>query len=356
MTTARAASNFKLTLIKHLILDDFQAVEIILSVVAAHKIPGEMLWLRLIGSPGTGKTEILSSLSGQDGYCSRIESLTPSSIRRGFKPGDKAQLPTMLERIKGKLVITKELAPLLTSNKELKVEVFGLLRSVHDGELVADYGSWEGHLVQQTHFDWILGSTRYVDRQAALEGLLGSRFIDLRWGSPIDRKKAIAKARSNDGKLPEIRQEIAGAMSKVIETADPDALDCSLLDDTFLTDIADFVSTYRTVVERDSRTKEVVEVPDPELGTRVGQAFSRIAKGLLMIGITEYKPHLQRLALDCILPLRASLIRGLMEGCDTEDTLADYMKVSQATAHYTKEDLRLLGFKRDQLSLMNGGD
>lgn len=338
---------------EHIVVDDWQSITLLLAAAAAHKIEGEMLWLRLIGAPGTGKTELLNSLGSVEGYCERIESLTPAAIRRGYVPDNKERLPTLLERINGKLVITKELAPLLTSARELKLEVFGLLRSVHDGELVADYGSRQGYITQKARFDWILGSTRYIDRQAALEAQLGSRFIDLRWGAPIDRRLAVTQAVNNDGGLPLIRQSLAEAMTLLIDSIKPQSLK-PVHFDSFLPDIANFVARYRTPVERDRQNKEyIVDMPDIELGTRVGQAFARIAKGLALIGITDYKPYLRRLALDCLPPLRAKYVKGLLAGRKTVRDLGDYMSISQVTAHYTKEDFKYLGFTLDQLDLVS---
>lgn len=349
----KQATDYVKLLKEHLIVDDEQAITLLLATAAAHKIEGEMLWLRLIGSPGTGKTELLSSLSSVEGYCERIESLTPASIRRGYIPDTKERLPTLLERINGKLVITKELAPLLTSCRELKVEVFGLLRSVHDGEIVADYGSRQGCIIQKTRFDWILGSTRYIDRQAALEAHLGSRFIDLRWGAPIDKRLAVTRAVDNDGGLPSIRQSLAEAIRLLLDSIKPKALKPIQFDD-FLPDLANFVAQYRTPVDRDRQNKEhIVDLPDIELGTRVGQAFARITKGLALIGIVDYKPYLRRLALDCLPPLRAKFVKGLLAGCKTEQELGNFMAVSQVTAHYAKDDLKYLGFTPDQLDLVS---
>ena len=197
---------FKSCLAQHFVIDDWQAVEIVLASTVAHKCGGEMLWLRIIGASGSGKTEILRSImSIPEGYIETLETLTPSAIRRGFQlvkkdkknPDEYKKVktePTLLERLDGKLVITKEFAPLLTRQHDAKLEIFDLLRSVHDGELDADYGSLQGHIKQKCWFDWILGATSYIDSQNQLEMQLGSRFTDIRWGSPISRTGAMAQA------------------------------------------------------------------------------------------------------------------------------------------------------------------
>ena len=121
------AEQFKTKLAERLIIDDWQAVDILLATVAAHKVKGNMLWLRVIGASGSGKTEVLRTLMANPVYCAKGESFTPAAIRRGYKPDDKKELPKMLERWNGKLVITKEFNTMLTKNRELKLEVLSLI-------------------------------------------------------------------------------------------------------------------------------------------------------------------------------------------------------------------------------------
>lgn len=339
-------NDYKGILCNHLEIDDWQAVEIILAVIAAHKYRGEMVWLRVIGAAGSGKTEILRSvaavreLKGFKDYVDTIESLTPASIRRGHKNENQP----LLARIDGKLVITKELAPLLTRDKESKLEIFGLLRSVKDGELDADYGSDEGHIRQKSHFDWILASTCYVDRQAQLDALLGPRFIDLRWGRPLDRLKAIGMAMEKVEGKPSIRKKLSEAIGRILDALpntinDPPVTEWELR-------LVDLVSNLRTPVQRDGRDKELVALPEPELGTRIGESFQRIKKGLVAIGVEDCTPYLIRLAWDSIPKMRADILREAMNGNKSEREIASSVGYSQPTIHYVHEDLKLLKFDR----------
>lgn len=342
MAELKSLRELKNRLDKHFIIDDWMAVNLIMATTASHKLAGEMLWVRVIGASGSGKTELLRSLAVQEDYCETMEALTPSSIRRGYNPQGKGTLPRLLDRIDGKLVITKELAPLLTKAKDEKVQVFGLLRSVHDGTLDADYGSEEGHIRQKTHFDWLLASTSYIDRQSQLEAQLGNRFIDIRWGSPIDRRAVVDKAMFNDPELPSIRAEIAESVSKVI--ADSDAgksKDIAGVDREHLIDLAVVVSRLRTPVLRDSRN-EVTDLPSPEVPTRLGQAFARLSKGLSMLGIPNNKAHLIRLAWDCTPPMRALVVGLLLKGKTTRSDIAKEVDFSEVTVGRIIEDLQLV--------------
>ncbi|MFC1981106.1 hypothetical protein ACFLVN_02550 [Chloroflexota bacterium] len=147
----------KATLRKHFEVKDWQGVDIILATAVAHFIPGEMLWLRFIGPSRSGRTELLRAIAEDHDDCAEMEVLTPAAFRGGFKKG-----PKVLDRINGKLVITKDIASILTSRKDMRTEIFGVLRGIKDGKLTADFGSDQGYLLQEARFDWILAATYYI--------------------------------------------------------------------------------------------------------------------------------------------------------------------------------------------------
>lgn len=333
----------------NLIIDDTEALEILIAVAVAHKIPianRNMLWLRLQGASGIGKTEILRSLIELDGYCAKGEYFTPAAFRRGYVPKDKAEKTPLLEQWNGKLVITKEFNAMLTSNSKDRLSVFGLLRSVHDGELVSDYNSDAGHIEQRSRFDWIAGVTSYADSEMQLEGQLGSRFITLRWGRPSDYRAMVRKAISNDEKLPEIRQANLDKMKAIIDNT-PDDNPNPEIDYDWLSDASNIVAIGRTYVKRDGFRHNVVSLPEVEAPTRVSQGFAHIIKGLHLIGIDNYKPYILRLMFDNISLLRAEYIKAVLDGGKSETEIASRLKVSQPTVSYTRQDLHLLGIKLD---------
>ena len=276
---------------------------------------------------------------------------TPAAIRRGysFKKGEIPSQP-LLERLNGALVVTKEFSVILTKDADTQKEIFGLLRGVHDGSLDSDYGSEQGHLHQESHFDWILGTTIYVERQRHLETLLGSRFIDLRWGRPIEYETAVVKAVSNDGGLSEIRQRLSQAMADIIiNTASYPKPSLP-----YLPEFADLAARLRTPVERNTRTNEIYEIPDIELGTRFGQSLMRIARGLLMIGVPvqELRPYLNRMVMDCMSKIRAGVVGCLLKDITKQEDIAHKTNLSRGYVARILEELRLLGVTSEKLKIL----
>lgn len=330
----------KSTLRAHFEIKDWQGLEIILATAIAHYIAGEMLWLRVVGASRSGKTELLRAISNHPD-CAKIGTITPAALRGGLKDA-----PKLLERINGKLVIDNDFAPLLTARKDTRIEIFGLLRPIKDGELISDFGSDEGHLPQKAKFDWILGTTPVFEQQRQLESLLGERFIDLRW-RPGAREEMAYRAGLNNPYLDTvIRPQVAADVCSLMGRAKESATNVSLSNEEIrlISTYADKAALLRTPVQRD-RYKNLVFYPEPEIGTDLTQGFCRIVQGLRLLGIENYQPHLDRLLADSMPSLRARVYEAVMGGMKDSMAIAYQTKLSKREVNYLLEDLAILGVK-----------
>lgn len=336
------------TLRQHFEIKDWQGVRIILGAAAAHYNQGQMLWMRIIGPSRSGRTELLRCIA-EHPDCEKAEAITPSALRGGFK---KKKEDRLLYRINNKLVVTKDLAALLTARKDMKTEVFGLLRPIKDGELVADYGSDEGHLKQYVYFDWLVATTQVFEQYRVMESLLGERFVDLRW-RPGDREEMAYRAGLNNPYLNStIRPKVIADVISLLNRAKIDARSVTLADNEIrdISKLADKAAVMRTPVVRDSRYN-VIRTPDPEIGTGLTQDFCRIVLGLKTLGISDYIPYLIRLVWDCMPSIRAGVLECLVNGVKKASEIAEKVRVSERTVEYVDEDLQLLGV--DHLFLQN---
>lgn len=334
----------KATLRQHFEIKDWQGVEIILATAAAHYIPGEMLWLRFIGPSRSGRTELLRAIAVHPD-CAEVEVLTPAAFRGGFKKG-----PKVLDRINGKLVITKDIAEILTARKDMRTEIFGVLRGIKDGKLTSDFGSDEGHLVQEARFDWILAATSSgIEQQRQLEGLLGQRFIDLRW-QPGNREVMAYRAACNNPYLSSIRDELVvdvlSLLYRAEEVVKSENYTLSEHELRWIAKVADTTAILRTPVQQD-RHGLILSLPEPEVGTELAQGFSRIASGLLCLGLEDWQPYIRRLAWDCIPSVRIKLLRSLENNPQTVDQLEQSTGIPQRTIYYHLEHLELLRVVKD---------
>lgn len=74
-------TDYKNSLGKYFPIKDWIAVDIVNAVVIAHYIPGESIWLRLLGPSRSGRTELLRPIVAYP-EAVEIEVLTPSAIKR----------------------------------------------------------------------------------------------------------------------------------------------------------------------------------------------------------------------------------------------------------------------------------
>jgi len=295
---------------KYFEIEDWTGFRVILGVAAAHYMPGEMLWVKVIGASGSGKTETLRAIL-RSPKVTTVESITPAAIRGGLPGGKK-----LLDRLDGKLVITKDMAAMTSARKDIRREVFGLLRNVTDGFFSADFGTRQGNIKQNARFDWILATTGIIDSERQIESLLGERFVDLRW-RPGNRLEMIYLAARNNPHLskvirPKLKDEVKALMIHAQKLAEIEHR-ISKEDSRFIAKLADTVSLCRTPVQIDSRTKNLIAMPTPEIGTRLAQSFSRIILGLRLIGIRKWQLYIERIAWDSLPSMRATILRQLKE-------------------------------------------
>lgn len=325
-------------------IKDWQGVRILLGVAAAHYLPGEPLWLRIIGASRSGRTELLRALL-EDEDSIEMESLTPASIRGGFKGGER-----LLDRIDGKRVITKDLAPLITARRETRLEIFGLLRSVKDGSISADFGTWEGHIYQEINFDWILAVTPVIESIRQIESLLGERYIDLHW-IPGNRKQMAYRAAINNPHLSEIRDQLSrnvcSLLAKAKKMAKKRTIELCKREKRVIAKYADVVALCRSPIQKDSRGN-ILATPKPEIGTSLAQDFSRTALGLRLIGINNWRPYIERLAWDCIPSVRAAILKTLQAKPRSVQDLHERTGIPTSTIYYYLKDLQILKVVEDE--------
>ena len=327
---------------------DTDALDAMLAAAAVERLDGDPLWLLIISGSGNAKTETVQALSGVNAtVVSTITSegalLTATSTRERTKSATGGLLREIGDR--GVLVI-KDVTSILSMNRDLRGQVLGAFREIHDGSWVRKVGTDGGQSLPWSGRIAVIGAvTTAWDQAHAVIASMGDRFVLVRVDSTNGRVAAGRKAIGNTGAEAQMRAELAGAVAGVI--AGMEATGITLTDDE--TDIvlaaADLVTLARTGVEYDYRGK-VIDAHAPEMPTRFAKELTQIIRGAVAIGMdTQRALRLAiRCARDSMPPLRLAIIDDLAAnpGSTTSDVRRRVNK-PWATVDRQLEALHMLG-------------
>lgn len=253
------------------------------AIVGTLKTEGRPLWVLFVGPPGSGKT--LPMLAAQYAPCTyACSAFRPTSLISGWglKGGEDMSL---LPRLDGRILMVKDMSSLLTQNKDLVLEVFGLLRDIYDGSCTKVFGTG----VERTYavrFGFLGAATPDIDASWALNQRLGERFLRYRVRASLE--EVYAKI---DHTLANVGNE--NQQDALIETATLGYLRYLLDTNTKLWPqmsnpkrigrLAQLGAILRTSVNRTQRNNQVAVLPEWEEATRYGKQLLKMALALAYV-------------------------------------------------------------------------
>lgn len=327
-----------------LILDQ-EALDIVLSVAVANFLPGDPVWLLLVGPPGGGKTELLNMFSASD-KAMPISKFTKRTLLTGDV--SVAQGHDLLFDMRDKLVIIKDLAPIMEMGKDDQREILSDLRDAYDGLVIKSWGTgrttrWEGK------FGLIAACTDAIDKNWKLFSELGERFlrVNLKTNSKAQTAFAMQQVGSEDMMRSNLRRIGKDFLDHYAEVANEGAPHAHADVISLIMELGVLVARLRSPVTRDG-SKNIVAPPKAEVGTRLSKQLLRLslANALLYESpeVTKYGEYriALRAALDCIPIRRVLVLSSLINGDFSVGQIAERTTLPRTTIQYELEDLRLL--------------
>ena len=270
-----------------LIIRDPYILKLLVATYIGNFIPKtNPYWLAVIASSGGGKSEILNPLAALDDWTHEIDNLTPRTLVSGVQ-GKRKQEYSLIKRLQqsGKRVLlSKDFTTLLGKNPKDLDEIFGQLRMIYDGKLVANYGNGVSVVADDLHFGYIVACTSYWYTQIGSYSAMGERFLVYEMIMPDQAKvfRLIANRGSTD-----YRDKLKGVYKEYIEQVVHEALDYSPpeFDIEFLDTIEPLIHLSRrakTAVQRNYRG-EVVMAHLTDAAGRVGDQILQYSQALRLI-------------------------------------------------------------------------
>lgn len=334
---------------KWLYIPDFGGVLAVLGSYAANKLTGDPVWLLLVGPSSAGKTQVLASLSKRPDVHT-ASTLTEASLLSGTPNKEKAEEARggLLREIGAYgIILLKDFTSTLSMPHEARRATLAALREIYDGNWTRRLGvdggttlSWEGKI------GIIAGCTQAIDSHHAVMSAMGERFLLYRMKKADEVKLAMTALDQSNSEL-EMHQELADVVGELFEGLNGFPEQLSQAHKERISALATLTARCRSSVERDGRTREIVLIPESEAPGRLAKQLSMLLQGMRAIGTSEEHGWiiLNRVALDCIPPLRRSVFDVLRSGkmeIETAD-IADKVSYPLPTTRRALEDLAAHG-------------
>jgi hypothetical protein len=317
----RTLDNVLATFAKHLSLPDTIAVRAVLGAYAAHRLPGDPVWLLAVGGSGRGKTEIVCALEGiADTRAAAV--LTEAALLSGTSRRERAAHATgglLRELGDSGVLILKDFTSILSQHREQRAQVLAALRELYDGKWTRHLGVDGGQSLEWSGKLGVLGAvTTILDRAYAVMGIMGERFLLVRL--PVDSDRALAFAALKQvGHETAMRAELGAAVRGLFARPLLPAPARSNEETERLVTLAQLVARGRSPVERDYQGALDL-ILDPEAPTRVVKCLAQLWNGLHAIGDPNPWEVVARVGLDSIPKLRRAVLDALADGEQRDTT------------------------------------
>jgi len=152
-----------------------RAFSVMLASIASVASPGEQLWVKIVGPPGSGKSRLCEAVSANHTHI--VAKSTMRGFHSGWKAGkgeDGSNDSSLLNKLRDKTLVTKDGDTLLQSPN--LGQILSEARDIYDRVSRSDYRTGAGKDYEGVNMTWILCGTSSLRALDSSE--LGERFLD----------------------------------------------------------------------------------------------------------------------------------------------------------------------------------
>jgi hypothetical protein len=318
-----------------------------LATVVANRAEGDPLWLLLVGGPSTGKTEPVRSLD-KEPDCHLVGHITEAGLLSATpkrERGKDAHGGLLREVGEFGILLVKDFTSILSLQRDTRASLLAALRETYDGSWTRSVGTDGGRTLEWKGKLGLLGCvTGAIDSAHGVMGLMGERFVLYRMpeASAADQAR-VALRRSNN--TTSMRFALSAAVAAVLARAKFPARHLTDEEETWLVALAQLVVRARSVVERDSYSREIVLVPEPEAPARLVQGLRQLLFGLEAIAVEpdEARRIVNKAGLDSMPVIRRQVLELLAREPVTNAGASELLAYPPKTCLRTLEDLAAHG-------------
>ncbi len=328
-----------------------------MGAVAANMLPGNPVWLMLIGAPSTGKTQLLETLMNVPGIHS-VSSLKGEAVLLsavGKKDRMSSATGGILRQIgeHGALVI-KDFTSMISMPHDALTQTMAALREIYDGKWQRGVGAEGGHVMTwEGKIAMLAACTQVIDQHHAINNDMGERWVYFRYPESDGYGETMRVLQIADPEAARVRmRELVRCFFDALGLEwgeDYPKRKFTLAESNRLAAIAAFSARARSAVKRNNYTREVEDTPQRESPTRLASALAQLVLGMEMIGVDEGERWrvVGKIAMDCMPEVRRKALVGIRErqakGVEsTWDDVQKDLQCSSSTIRRVVEDLEIL--------------
>lgn len=332
-----------------LYLPDISQLLAVLAAVTANLMPGDPVWLLVVGPPSSGKSELVQALD-RLAFTFTAGVLTEASLLSGTPQKDtvRGAKGGLLRQIGDFGILTlKDFTSVLSMARDARAMLLAALREVYDGAWTRHVGADGGReLAWRGKLGLIAGVTPTIATHHAVMSTMGERFVLIRMDGG-DGETQAKRALQQAGSEAEMRRELSAAVAGLFAHLDLSVAPTPLCreDQDRVVTLASLAARARSAVDRDSYKREIEQIPAPEAPARLAKVLSRLFIGLLVLGVdrAEAWQVITAIALDSIPALRRLLLRqlALADGWTETSVVAAQCGYPTTTTRRSLEDLNV---------------
>jgi hypothetical protein len=353
-------SDLKQLFRKHLLLDDYKIVDVVMAVIVANFFQTDPLWLLIIGPSSSAKTEVLNSLDGLP-FTYFISDMTTKTLLSGKENA------SLLPELDNKIVVMKDFTTVLSKRADDLKIIMSQWREIYDGKVSNMYGTggasskvvWKGHV-------GLLGaSTPVYDRKHGVVSQMGERFLLYRNTNHKDLESGL-RSLSCFGSETSMREELQKAVEKFLNQFQEMELSVPNLSDDLkhkIVALASLCGHGRCHVHRDPYSRdEITYLPEPEGSPRLSKQLYHLGIALMAVNGAEQITDeifgiLLKVGRDLIPRIRFKCIkylwdRNALTGSGTfltTNEVGDGIDVNGKTVLRALQDMAIVGLTKSQL-------
>lgn len=327
-------------------LPDDRVLDLIFAVIINMYVKTDPLWLLLVGSPSSGKSEVIQAFYGVPKVY-EVSDITENSFLSGANTGGgEASFLTQMGPFG--TIAMKDFTSVLAYRAEKRENILAQMRHIYDGHMSKKTG--RGNFEWKGKCNLVGGVTEDIYIKEEEGASMGRRTIlyQLPAQSRSGMMAAARKSRTDEAiGLKRERIQEAFAEYVVDQVAKlPDGVLPHISDESSraLQLLADFSTIARTPVTRDRYSRDITFIHSPEMPVRVSEQFHTFAETLqFMYGGTlprAMEEPLWKIAFDSIPKIRHNLLLLMAEYEKiTTKGAAIRLSFSTITARRALEDL-----------------